>query len=148
MDKITFQKKWYYKLLRVLFFGSLILFSLFLIIVGIFDSDVEIAGFFWAGVLALVYWLIKRVFYYFMFREKIFGKNQKGVSIGFIFGEVVALIGIVVMHKIYPEEDIAGIVIITLLISGLIFAFAGYLIQKYFRGKSLLGHNFLNTSLM
>ena len=135
MNKKTFQKKWYYKLLQVIFFGSLIAFSLFLIIAGILDSDVEIAGFFWAGVLCLVYWLIKRVFYYLMFRENIFGKNQKGVSFGFIFGVIVAFVWIFIASRIYPEEDFAGIVIIGSLVSGLIFGFVGYLIQSYFRKK-------------
>ena len=78
MDKKTFQKKWYYRLLQVIYFGSLITFSLFLIIAGIFESDVEIAGFFWAGILALVYWFIKKIFYYVMFEEKILlQKNKK-----------------------------------------------------------------------
>src|SRR3989344_6788402 len=133
MKKETFQKKWYFKLLKLIFFSSLIMFSLFLIIVGIFESDVEIAGLFWAGVLILVYWLIKRVFYYFMFREKIFGKNQKGVSIGFIFGLIVALIWLMIISVLYPAEEIANIVIVSLLISGLIFGFIGYFIQGYFR---------------
>ena len=133
MNKKTFQKKWYFRLLQILFFGSLIAGSLFLIIAGILGSDVEIAGFFWAGVLILVYWLIKRVFYYFMFREKIFGKNQKGVSIGFIFGVIVAFVWLMIISIIYPAEEIANIVIVSLLISGLIFGFIGYLIQNYFR---------------
>jgi len=68
-----------------------------------------------------------------MFREKIFGRNQKGVSIGFIFGVIVALVWIVIMSNIYPNEDFAGIVIIASLVSGLIFGFIGYLIQGYFR---------------
>ena len=131
MKKEAFQKKWYFKLLQVIFFGSLIVFSLFLILAGIFDSDVEIAGFFWAGVLCLVYWLIKRVFYYLMFREKIFGKNQKGVGIGFVFGVIIALVWIAIMSRIYPNEDFAGIVIIASLVSGLLFGFVGYLIQNY-----------------
>jgi hypothetical protein len=132
MKKETFHKKWYYKPLQIIFFGSLIAFSLFLIIAGILDSDVEIAGFFWAGVLCLVYWLIKRVFYFLMFGEKIFGKNQKGVSIGFVFGVILALIWIFIMSKIYPGEELANIVIVSALVSGLIFGFIGYLIQKYF----------------
>lgn len=135
MKKETFQKKGYFKLLQVIFFGSLIVFSLFLIIAGILDSDVEIAGFFWAGVLVIVYWLIKRVFYWIMFREKIFGKNQKGVFIGFIFGVVVALVWIFIMTKIYPNEDFAGIVIISSLVIGLVFGFIGYFVQNFFRKK-------------
>ena len=71
-----------------------------------------------------------------MFREKIFGKNQKGVSIGFIFGVMVALVWIVIMTKIYPNEDFAGIVIIGSFVSGLIFGFIGYWIQSYFRKKN------------
>ncbi len=136
MKKETFHKKWYSKLIQLIYFGSLVVFSLFLIIVGILEGDVEMAGFFWAGVLCLVYWLIKRVFYYVMFKEKIFGKNQKGVSIGFIFGVIVALVWIGIVSKIYPNEDFAGIVIISSLVSGLIFCFIGYLIQGYFRKKN------------
>ena len=64
MDKKTFHKKGYFRLLQVIFFGSLIAGSLFLIIAGIYGSDVEFAGFFWAGVVAIVYWLVKRIFYY------------------------------------------------------------------------------------
>lgn len=135
MNKETFQKKWYYKLLQVAFFGSLMLFSLFLIIAGIFDSDVEIAGFFWAGILCLVYWLIKRVLYSVMFKERIFGKGKKGFIIGFILGVVVALIWIFIMTKIYPNEDFAGIVIIASLICGLILGFMGYLTQNYLRNR-------------
>src|SRR3989344_394960 len=136
MNKKTFQKKWYFILVQIVFFGSLISFSLFLIIAGILDSDVEIAGFFWAGVLCLVYWLIKRVFYLLMFREKIFGKNQKGVSIGFIFGAIVALIWLIIISILYPAEEIANIVIVSILISGLIFGFIGYFIQSYFGKKN------------
>src|SRR3989344_5376296 len=133
MNKKTFHKKWYFRLLQVIYFGSLIAGSLFLIIASILGSDVEVAGFFWAGVLCLVYWLIKRVFYFLMFREKIFGDNQKGVSIGFVLGVVVALIWLMIISIIYPAEEIANIVIVSLLISGLIFGFVGYLIQGYFR---------------
>lgn len=133
MDKKAFHKKWYYKLLQLVYFSSLIVFSLFLIIAGILGSDVEVAGFFWAGVLCLVYWLAKRVFYWIMFKEKIFGKNQKGAFIGFVLGVIFALIWIFIMSKIYPEEDVAGIVIIGSLVSGLIFSFIGYFIQNSFR---------------
>lgn len=137
MNKKKFQKKWYYKLLQISYFGSLILLSLFLIKVGIFDSDVEIAGLFWAGVLCLVYWLIKEVFYWIMFGEKIFGNNQKEVSIGFVSGVIIAIVGLVIIHKIYPNEDLAGIVMISLLVGGLIFSFIGCLIQKYFGKKAI-----------
>jgi hypothetical protein len=135
MKREAFQKKWYFKLLQIIFFGSLIIFSLFLIIVGILGSDVEVAGFFWAGVLCLVYWLIKRVFYWIMFKEKVFGKNQKGVYIGFISGIVIALVWLMIISIIYPAEEIANIVIVSLLISGLVFGFIGYIVQNFFRKR-------------
>ena len=58
-------------------------------------------------------------------------KNQLGVISGFVFGIIIGFLLIVGLSIIHPEEDLAGIVIITLLISGLIFAFLGYLIQNY-----------------
>jgi len=70
MSKATFHKKWYYRLLQVLFWGSLVLVSTALIVLSWLGSDVQIAGVFWAGLLALVYWLIKKIFYYLMFKEK------------------------------------------------------------------------------
>ncbi len=77
MNKEAFHKKWYYRLLQVLFFGSFIFFSIALILLGIFESDVEIAGFFWSGVLAIVYWVIKKIFYYTAFAENILPKKNK-----------------------------------------------------------------------
>ena len=71
-----------------------------------------------------------------MFREKIFGRNQKGVSIGFIFGVIVALIWLIIISILYPAEEIANIVIVSILISGLIFSFIGYFIQSYFGKKN------------
>lgn len=47
-------------------------------IFGIGDDDIPVlAGFFWAGVIALAYWLAKRIFYYVMFEERIFPKKQQ-----------------------------------------------------------------------
>lgn len=66
-----------------------------------------------------------------MFKEKIFGKNKKGALIGFVSGVVVALVWIFIASRIYPNEDFAGIVIISSLVSGLIFGFIGYWIQNY-----------------
>lgn len=71
MDKEIFRKTWYYRLLQVLFWGSLVFFSLVLILLGFFESDVEVSGFFWAAVLAGVYWFLKRIFYYVAFGESI-----------------------------------------------------------------------------
>ncbi len=64
------------------------------------------------------------------------GKYAKtGVISGFVFGEVVAGGVIVTLRYLNPNDDVAGVVIITFLISGLFFAFVGYLIQKYFEMK-------------
>lgn len=71
MDKKIFQRKWYYRLLKVLFWGSYTVFSIALIFLGIFESDVEIAGFFWAAVLGFFYWFAKKVFYYVLFGDHI-----------------------------------------------------------------------------
>ena len=62
-------------------------------------------------------------------------KNKMGVISGFVFGVIVGVLALVVLHSLHPEEDIAGIVIIALLISGLFFAFVGYLIQNYFKKR-------------
>ena len=59
-----------------------------------------------------------------------FMKNKIGIFGGFIFGVIVGLLLIFILSIIYPGEDLAGIVIITLLLSGLLFAFIGYLIKK------------------
>ena len=61
--------------------------------------------------------------------------NKLGVISGFVFGVIVGVLAITVLHALHPEEDVAGIVIIALLISGLFFAFVGYLIQKYFKKR-------------
>lgn len=76
MTKETFHKTWYYRLLQVVFWGSLILFSVSLMLLGVFESDVEISGFFWSAVLAGIYWFTKRIFYYVMFGEKIFPRKN------------------------------------------------------------------------
>ena len=69
MTKKQFHASWQFRLLRVGFFGSYIFLSIALILLGIFESDVEIAGFFWSGVLAIVYWIAKKLLYYVMFGE-------------------------------------------------------------------------------
>jgi len=62
------------------------------------------------------------------------GKYAKtGVISGFVFGEMVAGGIIAILRYLNPNDDVAGVVIITFLISGLFFAFVGYLIQKYFK---------------
>jgi apolipoprotein N-acyltransferase len=64
------------------------------------------------------------------------GKYAKtGVISGFVFGEMVAGGVIATLRYLNPNDDVAGVVIITFLISGLFFALAGYLIQKHFGKK-------------
>jgi len=77
MNKKTFQKKWYYKLLQVIFWGSLIFLSIALMIASLFEDDIPLAGFFWIGVLIFVYWFTKRIFYHKLFGEKILPKENK-----------------------------------------------------------------------
>ena len=62
-------------------------------------------------------------------------KNKTGKIGGFVLGVVFGFLAIVLLSRLHPEEDLAGITIVTLLISGLIFAFAGSLIQSYFVRK-------------
>ena len=62
-------------------------------------------------------------------------KNKTAVVGGFAFGLVIGFLFIILLSFIYPEEDLAGIVIISLLLSGLLFSFIGYLIQNYFGKK-------------
>ncbi|MEK6917715.1 MAG: hypothetical protein AABW51_02095 [Nanoarchaeota archaeon] len=113
MKKEAFQKRWYYRLLQIIFLG----FFIFFIIVGfrgIFYGEGEpFVGFILAGILAIVYWLIMR---------------NKGLIGGFVFGVIFGLLLLFVISKLNPGDEIAGIVIFTLLISGLFFAFIGYLI--------------------
>ncbi len=64
-------------------------------------------------------------------------KNRVGIICGFVFGALLGFLAIVVVSHLHPEEDLAGIAIITLLISGLFFAFVGSLIQSYFVKKKV-----------
>src|SRR3989338_5740663 len=120
MDKKTLHKKWYYQLLQVIFLG----FFIFFIIIGIqgifYGEGEPFVGFIFAGILAIVYWLIMR---------------NKGSMGGFVFGVMVGLLLLFIISKLNPGDDLAGIVIITLILSGLFFAFIGYLIQNYFGKK-------------
>src|SRR3989338_7214365 len=71
-------------------------------------------------ILGILYWLIMR---------------NKGSIGGFVFGVIACLLLLFIISKFNPGDEIAGIVIFTLLISGLFFAFIGYLIQNCFRKK-------------
>lgn len=65
------------------------------------------------------------------------GRHAKaGVAIGFACGLVVAVGVIATLRFLNPEEDLAGIVIITFLLSGLLFASIGYLVQKQLKRKA------------
>lgn len=57
--------------------------------------------------------------------------TRTGIIIGFVIGEIIAGCVIATLSYLNPNEDLAGIVIFTFLLSGLFFAFAGFLIQKY-----------------
>jgi|SRR3989338_3941076 len=115
MNKKTLNKKWYFRLLQLIFLG----FFIFFIIVGIrgifYGEGAPFVGFIFAGILAIVYWLIMR---------------NKGSMSGFVFGAVVGLLLLFIISKLNQGDEIAGIVIFTLLLSGLFFAFIGRFIQS------------------
>jgi hypothetical protein len=121
MDKKTLHRKWYFRLLQVIFLG----FFIFFIIIGIrgifYGEGEPFVGFMFAGILAIVYWLTMR---------------NKGSIVGFVFGVIVGLLLLFIISILNPGDDIAGIVIFTLLLSGLFFALIGYLIQNYFWKKN------------
>jgi len=76
MKKETFHKKWYFRLIQAIFWCTFI----FLILLGIrgilYEDDMPLVGFFWAGVLAIVYWFIKKIFYYILFGESILPRKK------------------------------------------------------------------------
>ncbi|MBI4885162.1 MAG: hypothetical protein HY826_14025 [Actinobacteria bacterium] len=64
------------------------------------------------------------------------GKYAKtGVISGFFFGAVAAGGVIATLRYLNPNDDVAGVVIITFLICGLSFAFLGYLIQSHLKSE-------------
>lgn len=61
MKKKTFQKKWYFMLIQIVFL-CLFLFFFLLGVWGIFyEDDMPLVAFFYAGVVAVVYQIIKIV---------------------------------------------------------------------------------------
>jgi high-affinity Fe2+/Pb2+ permease len=60
-------------------------------------------------------------------------KNKTGVIVGFILGLLLGFLVIVVLSHLHPEEDFAGITIVTLLIFGILFAFVASIIQDHFK---------------
>lgn len=80
MTKETFEAKWFFRPLRYMYWGSLAIFSIFLIVIGFIGSDVEAAGFFWAGVVAAIYWAFRRLFYFLMFGDSLLPPRLSGRS--------------------------------------------------------------------
>ncbi|MGN6437405.1 MAG: hypothetical protein ACTHMM_12775 [Agriterribacter sp.] len=62
-------------------------------------------------------------------------KNKIGKIGGFLLGALLGFLAIVALSRLHPEEDLAGITIGALLISGLIFAFIGSFIQSHLAKK-------------
>jgi CDP-diglyceride synthetase len=58
-------------------------------------------------------------------------KNKTGKISGFLAGVLLGFLIIVVLSRLHPEEDLAGIMILTLVLSGLFFSCVGSLLQSY-----------------
>ncbi len=62
-------------------------------------------------------------------------KNKTGIASGFIFGlsGFLTLFRLLFLDHIPPEDELApGIVVSISILNGILFAYAGYLIQNYF----------------
>lgn len=120
MAKKTIHQRRYFQLLQLVFLG----FFIFFIILGIrgivYGEGEAFVGFVFAAILAIVYWLIV--------------KCKLSIR-GFAFGIVIGILLLFVISRLNPGDDIAGIVIFTLLSSGLFFSFIGRLIQNHFWNK-------------
>lgn len=64
-------------------------------------------------------------------------KNKIGKLTGFILGILLAFLAIAILSHLHPEEDLAGITIFTLLLSGVLFSFFGSLLQHYIVNKKI-----------
>lgn len=65
-------------------------------------------------------------------------ENKTGKIIGFVLGVTgfLFLFKIIFLNNVSPEDELApGIVIIAAIISGILFAFAGNLVQNYFEKR-------------
>jgi hypothetical protein len=63
-------------------------------------------------------------------------RNLTGKIIGFVLGLTgfLFLFKIIILDNVPPEDELApGIVVLASILSGLLFAFAGHLIQNYVR---------------
>jgi hypothetical protein len=62
-------------------------------------------------------------------------KSKAGILIGFVLGLTgfLFLFKIIVLDHTSPEDELApGIVVLASIVSGVLFAFAGRLLQNYF----------------
>jgi CDP-diglyceride synthetase len=64
-------------------------------------------------------------------------KNKTGKISGFLAGVLLGFLIIAVLSHLHPEEDLAGIMILTLVLSGLFFSFVGSLLQSYIARRRL-----------
>ncbi|MDD5074764.1 MAG: hypothetical protein PHO54_02690, partial [Candidatus Peribacteraceae bacterium] len=76
MDRETFHRKWYYRILHLIFWSSLVSLAGGLILLGLTEDDIPAAGFFWAGVVILVYWLARRTLYAILFGDPMFRRRH------------------------------------------------------------------------
>ncbi len=67
-------------------------------------------------------------------------KNKTGKQTGFLFGLLLAFLGISIFSHFHPEEDFAGITIVSLLFSGLFFSIIGSLVERYLSNKKIENH--------
>jgi CDP-diglyceride synthetase len=64
-------------------------------------------------------------------------KNKTGKTGGFLAGVLLGFLSIVMLSHLHPEEDLVGIMILTLVLSGLFFSFVGSLLQNYIARRRL-----------
>ena len=65
-------------------------------------------------------------------------KNKTGIIIGFVLGlsGFLFLFKIIFLDNIPPSDELApGIVVLASIMNGILFAFAGHLVQNYFEKK-------------
>lgn len=77
MKKEIFQKKWYYRLLQIIFLGCFII-SIYPGIWAIFyEDDMPFIGVLWIIIFIIIFWFIKRICYYLLFKKKIISRKNK-----------------------------------------------------------------------
>lgn len=62
-------------------------------------------------------------------------KNKTGIIIGFLTGAIgfLLMFKVIFLDRLTPEDELApGVVIIAALLCGLVFAFAGRWLQRYY----------------